>query len=61
MDEAVEAIKQIATQPMHFPQSDRQDAIDYFTAYIGAKLREMSPKTRKRLEEEIMKLLFTTN
>lgn len=61
--EAIETIKQIATQPIFLPQSDQhtQDALDHFTAYVGAKLREMSPQRRMRLEEEIMRILFTAS
>ncbi|KYN17834.1 hypothetical protein ALC57_09872 [Trachymyrmex cornetzi] len=48
MEEAIEAVKQIASRPIILPQSitqfePTQDSINHFTAYLGAKLREMSP------------------
>lgn len=66
-EEAIDAIKNIASQPILIPQySERsdhpaQDAIDHFTAYVGAKLREMSPQCRKLSEQEIMKVLFAAS
>lgn len=63
MEDAVEAIKQIASQPIVFPEPSRsaQDAVDHFTAYIGTRLREMSPQRRKQCEEEIMRSVFAAS
>ncbi|XP_032678496.1 uncharacterized protein LOC116847518 [Odontomachus brunneus] len=61
MEEAVEAIKGIASQPIILPpytNRPAQDVIDNFTAYIADKLRDMSPRRRKFCEEEIMKIVF---
>ncbi|KYN22220.1 hypothetical protein ALC57_05391 [Trachymyrmex cornetzi] len=66
MEEVIEAVKQIASRPIILPQSvtqsePAQDSINHFTAYLGAKLREMSPHRRTVLEAEIIKVLFVAN
>lgn len=63
MEEAVDVIKQIASQPILLPENSHcsaQDTIDYFINYIGAKLREMSPQRRKLAENQILNILINT-
>lgn len=55
VEEALNIMKQVATQPISIPQGD---SAEYFGGYIAAKLREMDPVKRKACEEKIMRALL---
>lgn len=54
IEEAMDAIKTLTNQPL--PISDN-DSAEHFGNFVTARLREMSPISRKNCEHEIMKSL----
>lgn len=50
IEEALGAVKTLASQPT-------SDSAEHFGNFVGARLREMSPISRKRCEYEILKSL----
>lgn len=54
LEEAIGAIKTMS----HESHGSDNDSADHFGNFVAARLREMSPNSRKRCEHEIMKNLI---
>lgn len=52
MKETLGAVKPLASQPI-----SQSSSTEYFGNFIGARLREMSPLSRRRCEHEILNCL----
>ncbi|KAE8745951.1 hypothetical protein FOCC_FOCC007312 [Frankliniella occidentalis] len=61
MEEAVQAVKQLASQPMpNFSEevADTPDTAHHFGMFVAGRLRDMERDSRKECEKEVMSVLF---